>query len=174
MQKIKLNQKKTVLLQSSPFIGGFLPGVNPVFPSNNFNNSGQPEGAVSGHPRLAVSFEEFEIKSFTDIPALKIVLANLVETVFPLVLWRGEEYDQVGQWTDEQAVARATELLNSLTEEDFEKLYEIRHPAEIAFGRSFATEEERKSIMEKNKPEDFLKLLSCIPTPNRPMLPKQG
>ena len=170
MQKIKLNQKKTVLLQSNFLIGGFPPGVNPVFPSNNFNNSGQPEGAVSGHPRLAVSFEEFEIKSFTDIPALKIVLANLVETVFPLVLWRGEEYDQVGQWTDEQAVARATELLNSASEEDIQKLYERRHPVEIAFGGH----DEAKNLSEKIGKEEFRKLISFMPMLNRPILPKQN
>ena len=170
MQKIKLNQKKTVLLRSSPFIGGFLPGVSPVFPANNFNNSGQPEGAVSGHPRLAISFEEFEIKSFTDIPALKIVLANLVETVFPLVLWRGEEYDQVGQWTDEQAVAKATELLNSASEEDIQKLYERRHPVEIAFGGH----DEAKNLSEKIGKEEFRKLISFMPMLNRPILPKQN
>jgi len=170
MQKIKLNQKKTVLLQSSPLIGGFLPGVNPVFPANNFNNFGQPEGVVSDQPKLAVSFEEFEIKSFTDIPALKIVLANLVETVFPLVLWRGEEYDQVGQWTDEQAVARATELLNSASEEDIQKLYERRHPVEIAFGGH----DEAKNLSEKIGKEEFRKLISFMPMPNKPILPKQN
>jgi hypothetical protein len=172
MQKIKLNQKKTFLLKHSPFTAN-------IFPRNASNNPGQQffeqSNATQAEPlKVALSFEEFEIKSIIDVPGLKIVMANLVETVFPLVLWRGEEYDQVGNWTDEQTAARASELLNSLTEEDFEKLYEIRHPAEIAFGRSFATEEERKSIMEKIKPEDFHKLLSCIPMPNRPMLPKQG
>jgi hypothetical protein len=101
MQKIKLNQKKTALLKPSPFVGNFIP------------NNSQPVGvtnAVKELPRLAVSFEEFEIKSLTDVPALKIVLAHLVETVFPLVLWRGEEYDAVGNWTDEQVAARASEL----------------------------------------------------------------
>jgi hypothetical protein len=171
MQKIKLNQKKTILLKHSRFTAN-------IFARNASNNPGQQISEQSNAtqaepPKLALSFEEFEIKSVIDVPSLKIVMANLVETVFPLVLWRGEEYDQVGNWTDEQVVARASELLNSLTEEGFEKLYEIRHPAEIAFGRSFATEEERKSIMEKIKPEDFYKLLSCIPMPNRPILPKQ-
>lgn len=28
-----------------------------------------------------------------------------------LVLWEGEEYDAIGQWTDEQAEARIKELL---------------------------------------------------------------
>lgn len=30
-----------------------------------------------------------------------------------LVLWQGEEYDAIGQWTDEQAEQRIKELLES-------------------------------------------------------------
>jgi len=30
-----------------------------------------------------------------------------------LVLWQGEEYDAIGQWTDEQAEARIKQLLES-------------------------------------------------------------
>jgi len=161
MQKIKLNQKKTVLLKPNPFVRNFIPNAGQPFSSPNL--TGEPKN-------LEISFEEFEIKSFTDIPALKIVLANLVETVFPLVLWRGEEYDKVGQWTDEQAVTKASELLNSASEEDIQKLYERRNPAEIAFGDNV----ESKSHFEKIGKEEFRKLISFIPMPNRPILPKQN
>jgi hypothetical protein len=160
MQKIKLNQKKTVPLKPNPFVRNFIPNAGQPFSSPNL--TGEPKN-------LEISFEEFEIKSFTDIPALKIVLANLVETVFPLVLWRGEEYDKVGQWTDEQAVTKASELLNSASEEDIQKLYERRSPTEIAFEYN-----EAKSLSEKIGKEEFRKLISFIPMPNRPILPKQN
>jgi hypothetical protein len=144
---------------------GFNNITNPVSSSTSTNESQQLEPQ-----KLAVSFEEFEIKNFTDIPALKVVLAYLTETVSPLVLWKHEEYEQVGQWTDEQAVAKANELLNSASEEDILKLYEPLHLFETIFGGN----EKLKDLSEKIGKEEVRKLLSFLPMPNRPMLPKQG
>jgi hypothetical protein len=171
MQKIKLNQKKTALFRPSPFDRNFFPnaGSNKIEQPNALSN-GVIGIAETESPKIELSFEEFEIKSLTDIPALKVILANLVETTFPLVLWRGEQYDQIGQWTDEQAVARASELLNSASQEDIQKLYERRHPAEIAFGEGVNI----KDIVEKIGREEFQKLILSIPAPNRPILPKQS
>jgi hypothetical protein len=170
MQKIKLEKRKTILIKTNRFLGidpntGFNNSTNPVGSPNSTNESQQLEPQ-----KLAVSFEEFEIKNFMDIPALKVVLAYLTETVSPLVLWKHEEYEQVGQWTEEQALAKANELLNSASEEDILKLYEPLNLFETIFGGN----EKLKDLSEKIGKEEVRKLLSFIPMPNRPMLPKQG
>lgn len=46
-----------------------------------------------------------------DIPDRKIVLCRVGENSKPLVLWRGQEYDAVGDYTQAQIEARVTELL---------------------------------------------------------------
>lgn len=45
----------------------------------------------------------------------KLVLARLHPAVRPLLLWRGEEYDEIGDWTQAQAETRILELLAAQT-----------------------------------------------------------
>ena len=60
---------------------------------------------------LKRTFEEVTIEEVTDNPSRKEVKAFTRELGI-LVLWSGEAYDLVGQWTDADVVARVTELLN--------------------------------------------------------------
>jgi hypothetical protein len=48
-----------------------------------------------------------------DDSARKFIVARLHPVLRPLPLWRGEEYDDAGDWTQEQAEARVLELLGS-------------------------------------------------------------
>ena len=46
-----------------------------------------------------------------DVPAHKIVVARLHPALRPLFLWRGEDYDDIGNWTQEQAETEITAQL---------------------------------------------------------------
>jgi hypothetical protein len=48
-----------------------------------------------------------------DDSARKFIVARLHPVLRPLPLWRGEEYDAAGDWTQEQAEERILELLGS-------------------------------------------------------------
>jgi hypothetical protein len=48
---------------------------------------------------------------FIDDPLRKLVLARLHPALRPLMLWRGDAYDAVGDWTQAQAEAKILELL---------------------------------------------------------------
>jgi hypothetical protein len=48
---------------------------------------------------------------FIDDSAHKIVLARLHPVLRPLMLWRNDDYDTIGDWTQAQAEARILEQL---------------------------------------------------------------
>lgn len=48
---------------------------------------------------------------FIDDSARKLVLARLHPALRPLMLWRGENYAEIGDWTQAQAEAKILELL---------------------------------------------------------------
>jgi hypothetical protein len=54
---------------------------------------------------------------FIDDVARKIVLVRLQPIMRPLILWRGAEYDAVGDWTQAQAEAKILELLGENPQE---------------------------------------------------------
>lgn len=62
-----------------------------------------------------------EYTSIVDSLSNKMVVTEITYHKFddgskiikPLILWEGEAYDAIGQWTDEQAEARIIELLTS-------------------------------------------------------------
>jgi hypothetical protein len=49
--------------------------------------------------------------SFRDVNFRRIVLAHLGPHCRDITLWEGEDYDAIGNWTQEQAEARILELL---------------------------------------------------------------
>lgn len=59
---------------------------------------------------LKRSIEEITIEEIVDSVSRKIATAMILE-LGPLVLWEGEAYDAIGQWTDADAIARVKELL---------------------------------------------------------------
>jgi hypothetical protein len=54
---------------------------------------------------------------FIDDPARKIVLARLHPATRPTLLWRGDDYDAIGDWTQAQAEAKILELLGANLQE---------------------------------------------------------
>lgn len=62
------------------------------------------------------TISQVEINSFVDDPNARTVVANVtIEVLGPrsLVLWSGDDYTSIGQWTDAQACDRIKELLNN-------------------------------------------------------------
>lgn len=57
-------------------------------------------------------------ETIVDNSSLKVVTTEVTLNQYPLIsksliLWEGESYDAIGQWTDEQAEQRIKELLES-------------------------------------------------------------
>lgn len=60
-------------------------------------------------PALIVT--HVSLSRIVDLPQEKIVRAFFEEIPQPLVLWEGDAYDAIGNWTQDQANARVLELL---------------------------------------------------------------
>jgi hypothetical protein len=52
-----------------------------------------------------------------DDSARKLVLARLHPVLRPIMLWRGANYDEIGDWTQAQAEAKILELLGDNQQE---------------------------------------------------------
>ena len=71
--------------------------------------------------RSAIKTDVVSYTTITDSQDYKTVVTELSMAIDELgnpikrilVLWEGEAYDAIGQWTDEQAEARIKELLES-------------------------------------------------------------
>jgi hypothetical protein len=59
---------------------------------------------------------------FIDDLARKIVLVRLHPASRPLLVWRGDAYDAVGDWTQAQAEAKILELLGENQQETLQSL----------------------------------------------------
>ena len=57
-----------------------------------------------------------------DDSARKLVLARLHPALRPLMLWRGDGYDEIGDWTQAQAEAKILELLGANQQEALQAL----------------------------------------------------
>lgn len=57
------------------------------------------------------------LRNFNDSSDRKIVTATFYEAPYPLTLWIGNDYDDAGQYTDEQVSSRIINLLSLDTEE---------------------------------------------------------
>jgi hypothetical protein len=71
--------------------------------------------------RTAILTDKVSYTTITDSQDYKTVVTELTMSIDELgnpikrilVLWEGEAYDAIGQWTDEQAEQRIIELLTS-------------------------------------------------------------
>jgi hypothetical protein len=50
------------------------------------------------------------VSRIVDLPKKKMVRAFVEELDEPVVLWEGDAYDAIGQWSDSNVEARLTEL----------------------------------------------------------------
>lgn len=58
----------------------------------------------------SLKVSQLEIVKFEDLPSEKKVFAYL--TTFPgrILLWEGEQYDAIGDWTTQQVIERIIEI----------------------------------------------------------------
>ena len=59
-----------------------------------------------------ISVDEITINEIIDLPIRKMVVAKTKE-VGQVILWKDNDYDAIGQWTDSDVVARISELYNA-------------------------------------------------------------
>ena len=53
------------------------------------------------------------VRFFTDSPSEKVVKCYTHEIDDEIILWEGDDYDTIGQWTDTDAQNRLLEIYNS-------------------------------------------------------------
>lgn len=60
-------------------------------------------------PEMTRTVTELIIKEMVDNPENKTIRVN-IERLGHITLWEGEDYDLIGQWTDDDVIARIREL----------------------------------------------------------------
>ena len=60
-----------------------------------------------------VTVTEITVNRVVDNPAKQIVVAFIEQLNEPVILWSGETYVSIGQWTDTDVVNRLTAIYNS-------------------------------------------------------------
>ena len=65
-------------------------------------------------PAKTISLSEVNVNRWSDNPSTKKVTAFIKELNNPVVLWEGEAYDTIGDWTTAQANARLVEIINAM------------------------------------------------------------
>ena len=58
------------------------------------------------------NIETLTVSRVVDLPKQKLVRGFLEEIDEPVVLWEGDAYDQIGQWTDSDVSDRLSEIFN--------------------------------------------------------------
>jgi len=62
-------------------------------------------------PEKKITLSTLTIERMVDLPNEKIVRVFIREIPEALVLWEGDAYDTIGQWTDANVKARIKELI---------------------------------------------------------------
>lgn len=57
--------------------------------------------------------ETLTVSRVVDLPKQKLVRCFLEEIEEPVVLWEGDAYDTIGQWTDVDVTERLSEIFNA-------------------------------------------------------------
>lgn len=61
-------------------------------------------------PEETKTLEKLTVMRMVDLPNEKKVKVFLKELREPVILWEGDEYDAIGQWTDSDVQTKLTEL----------------------------------------------------------------
>jgi hypothetical protein len=61
-------------------------------------------------PAETKTISKLTIERVVDFPVEKKVVAFTKDLHEPIVLWTGEEYDNIGQWTNSDVLARVEEI----------------------------------------------------------------
>ena len=67
---------------------------------------------ITIQPAKTKTITKITIDRVVDIPAQKIVRIFTIELDSPIILWQGDAYDKIGQWTDEDVIERLHALYN--------------------------------------------------------------
>ncbi len=59
-----------------------------------------------------ISVSTLKVKKMVDLPEEKRVFVLLKEIGDQIVLWEGDDYDAIGQWTDSDVENRLLEIFN--------------------------------------------------------------
>ena len=65
-------------------------------------------------PERRVTSNKIEISHIVDIYLQKKVIAYTNSVLGPIVLWEGDAYDTIGQWTDQDVTNRILEIVNAI------------------------------------------------------------
>ena len=69
---------------------------------------------ITIQPEQSVTLDEIKILAVRDLFEEKTIVARIDKLPRPIVLWQGDtEYAAAGNWTNETALAKATEVLSS-------------------------------------------------------------
>jgi hypothetical protein len=63
--------------------------------------------------RRTKTVEKLTVRSIVDFPGERRVSAQIKELGEPVILWSGDAYDAIGQWTDTDVQNRLNELYNT-------------------------------------------------------------
>lgn len=86
-----------------------------------------PEKPIS----ITTTLTALTVESVTDLPGRKVVIAKVSELPGAVVLWKGEEYDKIDQWTDSDVQARIVELLTKPPVEAAPSAENVESPAPV-------------------------------------------
>lgn len=57
-----------------------------------------------------VTINKLTIQRMVDLPGQKKVVCFVKEIPTPIILWEGDTYDSIGQWTDVNVLARLRQI----------------------------------------------------------------
>lgn len=121
---------------------------------------------VEDIPPTTVELEGLTLLKTVEFESRKLILADFLETVYPLVLWAGEEYENNSCSTKTKIDARINELINHPTDDHVSGLFSI-----VPSDKLKLTEKEYEYIQKKYDFELPLLPESLIIRPKRPTLP---
>ncbi len=58
---------------------------------------------------VKTTLKEINVSEMIDNPEMKFVQA-ITNELGPIILWKGEEYDAIGQWTDDDVINKIKSL----------------------------------------------------------------
>lgn len=70
------------------------------------------ENIVEVKPAETTTFSSLTVSKMVDYPTRKQVIVYVKELTDPILLWEGEAYDNIGEWTNADVEERLKELYN--------------------------------------------------------------
>lgn len=79
--------------------------------SSGLNISLGSEKVIKSVPAKEIKADNIEITQIVDMYSAKKVVAHTKSVLGQIVLWEGEAYDAIGQWTDQDVKNRILEII---------------------------------------------------------------